>query len=309
MEVTKSAVTGTVSNGLAQAWFTVKHGLHGAVLGKDAVPGRPVPIYLGVKVVTIQFLCSRLGIVVGVAGPRYVRRRNQSQDFRRDRIYRDGGLVGKGCASGAVRVSCVWVIDNSPRAGKVSGANGGSRQCDKPGVAIVAFIGAVVASEEEQLVLLDGATESAAKIIELTVPLGASLKELLCPQSLVLEVLKSNSMVLIGARLGDDGNGGATRHPLLGIEIIGGNVYFLDGLCRRDINGMVRQPDEHVRGAVHAGVIVVSVGTIDVRAQCAFRGVGDSVLKYSGGCAGHKIDQRLEIPVLVEGHVQNGLFA
>ena len=60
-------------------------------------------------------------------------------------------------------------------------------------------MGAVVASEEEQLVLLDGATESAAKIIELTVPLWASLKELLCPQSLVLKVLKRNSMVRIGA--------------------------------------------------------------------------------------------------------------
>src|SRR5438876_9007168 len=66
VEVSQAAVTGTVSNGLAQAWLTMKHGLHGAVLGKDAVPGRPVPIHLGVKVIPIQFLCSRLGIVVGV---------------------------------------------------------------------------------------------------------------------------------------------------------------------------------------------------------------------------------------------------
>jgi len=39
-----------------------------------------------------------------------------------------------------------------------------------PVFAIVAFVGAVVASKEEQLVLLDGATESAAKIIELNCP-------------------------------------------------------------------------------------------------------------------------------------------
>src|SRR2546428_4404655 len=115
MEVAKSAVTGTVSNGLAQAGLTVKHGLHGAVLGKDTVPGGPVPIHLGIKVVAIQFLCSRLGIVVGVGRSR-TQRRNKSQNLRRDGIYRDGGLIGKGCASGAVRVSCVWVIDNSPRA-------------------------------------------------------------------------------------------------------------------------------------------------------------------------------------------------
>src|SRR6267378_3663155 len=197
MEVTKSAVAGTVSNGVAQAGLTVKHRLHGAVLCKDAVPGGAVPIHLGVKVVAIQFLCSRLGIVVRVAGPS--RRRNQSQDLRRYRVNGDLGLVGKGRASGAVRVPGVWVIDNSPSAGKVSGAKSRGRHCDKSGIAIVAFIGAVIASKEEQLVLLDGATESAAKIIELTVSLGASLKKLLCPQSLVLKVLKSRSMVLIGA--------------------------------------------------------------------------------------------------------------
>src|SRR6267378_6075270 len=109
VEVTESAVTGTVSNGLAQAGLTVKHRLHGAVLGKDAVPGGAVPVHLAVKVVAIQFLSSRLEIVGVVAGTS--RRRNQSQYFRRDGIYRDGGLVGKGRASGAVRVSCVRVIN------------------------------------------------------------------------------------------------------------------------------------------------------------------------------------------------------
>ena len=72
---------------------------------------------------------------------------------------------------------------------------------------------------------------------------------------------------------------------------------------------MVREPDEHVRSAVHAGVIVVTIGAIDVRAQGAFRGVRDSVLKSSRSRAGHKVDQRLEIPVLVERHVQDGFFA
>ena len=100
--------------------------------------------------------------------------------------------------AGTVRVPGRRVIDIRPGTGKVSSANGSSRQCDKSGVAVVAFIGPVVASEEEQLVLLDGAAESAAKIIELTVPLCA-FKELLCPQSLVLKVLKTNAMELIGA--------------------------------------------------------------------------------------------------------------
>src|SRR6266404_637362 len=96
----------------------MKDRLHGAVLGKDAVPGGAVPVHLAVKVVAIQFLSSRLEIVGVVAGPS--RRRNQSQYFRRDGIYRDGGLVGKGRASGAVRVSCVRVI-NDPHTGNPDG--------------------------------------------------------------------------------------------------------------------------------------------------------------------------------------------
>src|SRR3989440_2965568 len=87
VEVSQAAVTGTVSNGLAQAWLTMKHGLHGAVLGKDAVPGRPVPIHLGVKVVAIQFLRSRLGIIVGV-GCSGSQSRNKRYDLRRDGVNR-----------------------------------------------------------------------------------------------------------------------------------------------------------------------------------------------------------------------------
>ena len=96
---------------------------------------------------------------------------------------------------------------------------------------------------------------------------------------------------------------------MFGVEIISGNVHFLDGFRRWDVNSVVRQPDEHVRGAVHAGIVVVAVGAVDVRAQGAFGSVGNSVLKYSGSRAWHQVNQRLVIPVLVEGHVQNGLFA
>ena len=53
---------------------------------------------------------------------------------------------------------------------------------------------------------------------------------------------------------------------------------------------MVREPYEHVRSAVYPRVVIVTVGTIDVRAQGAFRGVGDSVLKDPWGGAGHEID-------------------
>ena len=58
MKVTESAVTGTIANGIAQARHTVKHRLHGAVLGKKAVLGGAVPVNLRVEIVTIQTLRS-----------------------------------------------------------------------------------------------------------------------------------------------------------------------------------------------------------------------------------------------------------
>src|SRR5437016_13960620 len=87
VEVSQAAVTGTVSNGLAQAWLTMKHGLHGAVLGKDAVPGRLVPMLRGVKVMPIQFLCHRLGIVVGLVSCGS-QGRNKCYDLLSAEIYR-----------------------------------------------------------------------------------------------------------------------------------------------------------------------------------------------------------------------------
>ena len=71
---------------------------------------------------------------------------------------------------------------------------------------------------------------------------------------------------------------------------------------------MVREPYEHVRSAVYPRVVIVTVGTIDVGAQGEFRGVGLSVLKYSGSRAGHKIDQRLVIAVLIERHLEDSFF-
>ena len=115
-------------------------------------------------------------------------------------------------------------------------------------------------------------------------------------------------MKLIAAGLGDDGDGRATRHTLFGIEIVGRDVNFLHGFRRRNVYGVVRQPDEHIRGAVHSGIIVVPVGSVDVRAQATFRRVGDRILKSPRSGAGHQIDQGLKVAVLVEGQIQNGFF-
>ena len=116
-------------------------------------------------------------------------------------------------------------------------------------------------------------------------------------------VLKKNSVELIAAGLGDDGDGRAAGHPLFGIEIIGGNVDFLNGFRWRHVHSMVRQPDEHIRGTVDASVVVVPIRAVDVRAQGAFRRIGNRVLENSRRRARHKIDERLVIAVLIERHV------
>ena len=66
---------------------------------------------------------------------------------------------------------------------------------------------------------------------------------------------------------------------------------------------MVRQPDEHIRGTVDASVVVVPIRAVDVRAQGAFRRIGNRVLENSRRRARHKIDERLVIAVLIERHV------
>ena len=178
-------------------------------------------------------------------------------------------------------------------------------------MAIITLEEPVPASEEEKLILENRAAERAAEVIEDAFAFscwGGRLKELSCPKGLILMIFKQHAVELIRAGLGDHGDGRAARHPLLGIEIIGRNVHFLNGLRRRHIDSVVRQPDEHVRSAVHARIIVVPVGAVDVEAQRAFRRVRNSVLKSSRSCPRHEIDQGLKIAVLIERHVQDGFF-
>jgi len=102
----------------------------------------------------------------------------------------------------------------------------------------------------------------------------------------------------------NDGDGCAPRHPLLGIEIVGGNVDFLNGSAggykRHGAAARRTRPRRRPRGYYYC-----YDGAIDVRAQGAFRGVGDGILKFSGSRARHEIGSASGIPVLVERQVQD----
>ena len=85
------------------------------------------------------------------------------------------------------------------------------------------------------------------------------------------------------------------------------DVDFLDGLRGRDVNSMVRQPDEDVGCAIHPGVVVVTVRAVDVEAQGPLRTVGDGVLESlslrPGRGPGDQIDQALEISILIQRQI------
>ena len=64
--------------------------------------------------------------------------------------------------------------------------------------------------------------------------------------------------------LGDHGDGGAAGHALLGIEVVGGDVDFLDALHRRDVHRVMRHRDQDVGRAVHARVVGAALLAVDV---------------------------------------------
>src|SRR5439155_13265068 len=136
-----------------------------------------------------------------------------------------------------------------------------------------------------------------------TLALVAAPKKRSGAQGIVLVISESGAVEAVRAGLSDDGDGRASRHALLRVKIVGGDVDLLNGFGWRDVNGMMRQPDEHVHGAVHPSVVVVAVCAVDVGAQGPLRSVGDGILKHPWGCAGNQVDQRLVIPILVERHV------
>ena len=93
------------------------------------------------------------------------------------------------------------VINDRAGTSKVSGDERRGRQGHQTGAAVITFKRPVVASKEEQLVLLDWATECAAKVVQTAVALiwavGLSLKELPRPKGLILVVLKQHAVELI----------------------------------------------------------------------------------------------------------------
>src|SRR5215467_15179363 len=295
MKVTQATIAVTVTNDLAKARLPVKHGFHSAVLGKKGVLGRLVPIHFAIKVISVQALRRGREIVGGIRRNTvhcHVRSWNQCNELRRDGINRDGSLIRKGLSSGAVSVPCCGVVDRRTCTGEVSRTKCCRRERLQTSP-VITLERAVPTSKEKELVLEDWAAKSTAHVIQNALPftwaVSCRLKELSCPQRLVLVVFKQASVELIRPGLGDNGDGRSTGHSLLGVEVIRRNVDLLNGLCRRNVNGMMREPYENVGRAVHTRVVVVSIRPVDVGAQTTFRCVRNRVLKDPGVAPGTRL--------------------
>ena len=108
---------------------------------------------------------------------------------------------------------------------------------------------------------------------------------------------------IVGPRLRDHGNGRAAGHALLGVEVVGGNVDFLDALHRRDVHRVVRHRDQDVGRPIQTGVVRAPLLAVDVGRQRTSRRVGDGVLKLRRRGAGNQIEQGLVVAIVRERQI------
>ena len=165
------------------------------------------------------------------------------------------------------------------------------------------FADAFPAKKEEECVSLDGSAEGHAIDVIDGVRLGAGVEEILGLQNGVVVKLPGRTVKIVGAGLGDDRNRRAARHALLGVEVVGRDVYRLDSFRRRNISRVMRQPQEHTQCAVDARGVIVAIHAVHIGGQGAPRRRLDRILILSRRGARNQVDKALIVPVLGQRHV------
>ena len=72
--------------------------------------------------------------------------------------------------------------------------------------------------------------------------LGSGVEEVLGLQRAVIVKSPRRAMKVVRPGLRDDRDRGAAGESLLRIEVVGNDIHGVDGLGRRDISGVMRQP-------------------------------------------------------------------
>src|SRR5229473_2770941 len=113
-------------------------------------------------------------------------------------------------------------------------------------------------------------------------------------------------MELVRAGFRRHSDGGATGHALFRLEVIGGNVDFLNAFHRRDVRHVVSHGDQNIGGAVHSSVIVAAILAVEVECEVALGRIDDGVLKPPGRGAWNQVNEALKVAVAGEGQVSDG---
>jgi hypothetical protein len=295
----------------------VEHlGVHHRELGPELMRARAVPVDLHVVVVAVGLRKppDKQVVLQPVVRARVVGQGiglGQQPADAVDAVFGDHRPREELAAGARLRVARRRVVDAEVRVerehlAEVTAAHplGGHRE----GVEAAAAFGvALPRPEVEQLVADDRAADGTAHDRRARVELlGVEVPGSRVPLVLLSEEERRAAQV-VGARLGRHRHRRAAGHALRRVEAVGRDVDVLDRLGRRDVAGVVGQPDVDGRRAVDAGGVGVARRAVDVGRERAPRRVGLRVLELRRRRARHQVHEGLVVPVLVERHVDDVL--
>ncbi len=158
-------------------------------------------------------------------------------------------------------------------------------------------------SEVEQFIAADGTANRAphdrgARIDLARIEIAAAGVQLV-----LLAEVERGAPDGVGSRFCLDGCRRPARHALSCVEAVGRNVDVLDGFCRRDVPGVVRQPHVDAGGAIDPRHVVVAIRPVDVCRERAAGRVRLRVLEDRRRGPGDQVHQVLVVAVLIQGKV------
>ena len=305
---------GDVSVRVAEPAFVNAHeiqvrdlGLHRGELREHLMRRVPVPVHLQVVVVAIgrRRAGQKQIVLQAVVGARIVWRRIQSLDLLRNtaETTRRNDRAGKFRASRAIDVAGHRIVEleigsDPQHLAEVAVAHPSGRNRVRIETAVPLVV-AFPRSKVEQLVVLDRTANGAANDRDARVELRW-VEKLPGVQLVLVPEVEGRSLQGVGAGLGHERDGRAARHSLPGVKIVGTDVDRIDGLGGSHVPDMMRQPDIDAARPIQAGVVGIRVRPVHERAQRTARRVRLIVLERRGRSAGHQVDERLVVAVLVE---------
>src|SRR5207249_10095758 len=88
-------------------------------------------------------------------------------------------------------------------------------------------------------------------------------------ESIIVMELVKVAVELVGTALDHNVDRGSPRQPLVRIKTIGRHVHRLDGVGRRDVSDVLRDPDIVLAHAVNANIIAVAAGAVHIELERA----------------------------------------